>query len=280
MSDATPGRLLDELPFRIRVNQELARVRRSGGFVSVAVFASSVAPSDSSFEPDWAQRLSASVRLQDSTGRHRSGVALLMPDTNQDEALRAAERILALLQTAPRHEPAAQRPRAGVATAYGELEGDADALLGAAEDALAEAEPGQAMRTRKIEGRPRVLIVDDDGEFAHAMAEAVSARGFEAHPCTYGVDALERVQTGSYGALFVDLVLRDASGIDVARRALQAHPRRPVILMSGYATTGAAVLDALCLGPVMFVKKPIEPLDLDAALAMIRRLLPGASKRR
>jgi hypothetical protein len=49
--------------------------------------------------------------------------------------------------------------------------------------------------------------------------------------------------------------------------------------MSGHDANHEAVLDALALGPIMFVHKPISVADLDAALRMFRMLLPGAGRR-
>lgn len=278
---AAPSIVLDPLPFRIRVSQELARVRRSGGFVSLAVISlEKDSRTPSGLPPGVELRVSVSVRLQDVPGVHESGMALLMPDTSLDEGIRAAERILSILPTVGAEARGIRSPSVGVATVYGEVEGSADAFFAAAEEALSEAGPGGVGRSRQLEGRPRLLIVDDEPAFASALAELISTKGFEAHPCTYGVDALDRVAASTYSAVFVDLVLRDASGLDVARRALGAHPRRPVIMMSGYTASGEAVLDALSLGPVLFVRKPIEPLDLESALAMVRQLLPGSAKRR
>src|SRR5947209_2963374 len=74
--------------------------------------------------------------------------------------------------------------------------------------------------------------------------------------------------------------LTGAGGVEVVRKWLAAHPGRPAVLMSGYDSRAEAVIDALSLGPVMFVKKPIAPADLEAALEMFRQLLPGALPRR
>jgi CheY-like chemotaxis protein len=207
---------------------------------------------------------------------------LLMPETTLSEAVRAVERLLSLV-TQAKVIPQEQAPRpdsAGVASAYGEVEGGGAALLAAAEDALLEAAPGQVVRSRTLEGRPRILVVDDDQAFAGVLAEMISERGWEAHPCSEVADARQRVKENTYSGLFIDLVLPGTSGVDVLRQALASHPRRPAILMSGHDANHGMILEALGMGPVMFIHKPMSSADLDSALQMFRELLPGVVRPR
>jgi DNA-binding response OmpR family regulator len=112
------------------------------------------------------------------------------------------------------------------------------------------------------------------------LAEAISERGWEGHPCTDVQDAHQRVVDGGYHALFVDLVLPGSSGIKLLRHAIAYHPRRPAVLMSGSDAQHEAIIEALELGPVVFIRKPISMTDLDSALQMFREMLPGAKRMR
>ena len=116
-----------------------------------------------------------------------------------------------------------------------------------------EAGPGQIVGSRVLQGRPRVLVIDDDSDFAQMLAETISERGWEGHPSSDAADARERVLDGSYSALFIDLVLVGGSGVKLLREALASQPRRPAVLMSGFDASHEAILEALHLGPVMFV---------------------------
>jgi PleD family two-component response regulator len=207
--------------------------------------------------------------------------ALLMPDTSLSEAARAAERLLALINkregTAEGQSDAPAS--AGLATAYGEVEGGGAALIAAAEEALREAAPGQFVASRTMEGRPRLLVVDDDLTFAQTLAETIGEREWEAHPCTDVADARERVKDTSYSGFFIDVVLPTSSGVEILREAMLAHPGRPAVLMSGKDVEPNAILEALSLGPVMFIRKPLSHADLDSALAMFRQLVPGIRRR-
>jgi CheY-like chemotaxis protein len=277
--------LLDSMAFRFRLEEEVARVRRAGGFLSLAVLRIEAGPAP---PPDAetrlarvARRLRDSVRLHDVLAWHGSNLVLLMPETTASEAGRAGERLLSLVaeETGLRTGDALPPDSAGVATAYGEVEGGGSALFAAAEDALREAAPGQVLRSRSLEGRPRILIVDDDLAFAQALADTISERGWEAHPCSEPADARQRVKDRGYSGLFIDMVLPGTSGAAILRDALAAHPRRPAILMSGHDANHDAVLEALGMGPVMFVSKPMSSADLDSALQMFRELVPGMVRR-
>jgi len=266
-----PRPILSSEAFRTRLDEEAARVRRSGGFLSLALFQAIAG----------GERLRKSVRLEDILARHEQRFALLMPDTSLGEASRAAERLLALInRSESTPEGASDAPAsAGLATAYGEVEGGGAALIAAAEEALREAAPGHFVASRTMEGKPRLLVVDDDLTFAQALAETIGEREWEAHPCTDVADARERVKDTSYSGFFIDVVLPTSSGVEILREAMLAHPGRPAVLMSGKDVDSSAVLDALSLGPVMFIRKPLSHADLDAALAMFRQLVPGIRRR-
>jgi PleD family two-component response regulator len=277
--------LLDTVGLRFRLEEEVARVRRAGGFLSVAVIriaAGAPSAADGEGRPARvARRLRSSIRLHDVLAWHGPNLALMMPETNGSEAVRAGERLLALVNEAeaiPGQERGGS-DSVGVATAYGEVEGGGAALLAAADEALSRAAPGEVVRSQTLEGRPRILVVDDDPVFAQVLAETISERGWEAHPCSEIVDTRQRVNESSYSGLFIDMVLQGVSGVDILRQALAAHPRRPAILMSGHDANHAMILEALGMGPVMFVHKPMSSGDLDSALQMFRELVPGVVRR-
>jgi len=261
--------LLSHETFSRRLAAEVARVRRSGGFLSLAIMRDGgTAAADSSESlARLAQRLRRSVRLHDVLGTLDSGVALLMPETTMSEATRAANRLLGLAGEG--------NASAGIASVYGEVEGDAEALLGAAQEALALAARGQVVQSESLSGRPRLLIVDDDAVTTRTLAAMIEQRGWEAHTCLDAIEARERVRDNAYSALFIDLVLPTLGGVQILREALLHRPRLPAALMSSRGSDAESVLDALELGPVMFIRKPISGSDLDAAMQMFRSLLPG-----
>lgn len=260
------GTVLGAQTFAERLACEAARIRRSGGFLSLGLIQCG---GDAGA---FAQTVQEQVRLHDVVSLTHDRVALLMPDTTMAEACQVAERLV-------RREGAATAA-AGVATVYGEVEGEGDALLAAASESLRVAGPGDVVQSKTLQGRPRVLVVDDEPLFARLLAELVSQRGWDGHPCTDPVDALQRVKGGTYSALFVDLVLGPRiTGVDIIREAEACHPGRPAVLMSARDNDRhQSIFDALELGPVTFVRKPVSATDLEASLEMFRSLLPGLGR--
>lgn len=275
--------ILDAVAFRLRLEEEVARVARSGGFLSLAVLhiapGSTPRPRQSSGAlRDMAERLRRAVRLEDVLGQRMDHVALLMPDTSSTQSQQAAQRLLSILN-ANAARPGGGLAAAGLATIYGEIEGGGAALLAAAEEALHEAAAGRFAASRTLEGRPRVLVVDDDATFAEMLAEAISERGWEAHPCTDIADARQRVKEETYGGLFIDVNLPRGSGLEILSDAVSGQARRPAVVMSGLDVDPERVVDALALGPVLFMRKPLSLSDIDSALDMFRKLGPGVRRR-
>lgn len=269
--------MLDRFALKARLDQEVARTRRHGGFISVAA----VGFSQSVLTPDaheriakLAERLRQSLRIEDIVGwRGWATIVILMPDNDTSQALTGAERFLSLCAQTD------LEVAVGIATGYGEVEGGAYALLEAAEHALAEAKPGTIKTSDLLKGHPKVLVVDDDEMLANFLAQTISELGWEGNPCTDSRDALERVREASYSAIVVDLLMPGKSGIEILRESLARYPQRPCVLMSGMDARNDRVMEALGLGPVMFIRKPVSRKDLDTALRMFRSRLPGLNQK-
>jgi CheY-like chemotaxis protein len=269
--------MLDRFALKSRLDSEVARTRRHGGFISVAAigFAKSTSTPDAHEQiAQIAEAIRKKLRIDDVLGwRGWATVLIVMPDTDMAQALIGTERLLGdILVDAP-------TLAVGIATGYGEVEGGSHALLEAAEHAQGEAAPGKIRPSDLLKGHPKVLVVDDDWTLALFLAETITELGWEGNPCTDARDAMERVRESSYSALVVDLLMPGKSGIEILRESLGLFPNRPCVLMSGMDAQHERVMEALTLGPVMFIKKPVSKKDLDTALRMFRSRLPGLSQK-
>jgi CheY-like chemotaxis protein len=283
MSIETPHLVMDPMTFRASVRREVARVGQAGGFLSLALLgARQTSEGNEALRERMsraADRLRAHTRSDDLLTCRGTTLAVMMKATTAVQAQAAARRLLALARQQDNGLLASDPESAGIATVFGDVEGGSEALFAAAEEALREAKPGTAQVSAILDGRPRVLVVDDDTAFAEALADRVSEQGWQAHPCSHPIDALARLKSDSYNALFVDLMMPGYSGVDILRQSLATHPRRPAVLMSGMDDQHDAVLDALTLGPVTFLRKPMAAAEVDGALRMFRELLPGPQVR-
>jgi DNA-binding NtrC family response regulator len=128
--------------------------------------------------------------------------------------------------------------------------------------------------TRSEEDKTTVLAVDDDGDIRMALEMMLQYEGFEVWTAKHGKEALARLDREETQGRFPAVVLTDVKmphldGLGLLE-ALMKRSRQPaVIMVSGHADVATAV-DALRLGAVDFIEKP---LDQHRVLVSIRNAL-------
>ncbi len=152
----------------------------------------------------------------------------------------------------------------------GAQEGEAD--HGAASSG-AEKSPGSDMGRllveagRELVGR-RVLVVDDNRMNLAVVRRLLERAGLQVMSATSGSEALECLAESSVDVVLLDLYMPEMNGDEVARRIrhdLGLH-KLPVIALSASVTMEERERCAAA-GMDDFVSKPIEPLELLAAMA-------------
>jgi two-component system KDP operon response regulator KdpE len=117
---------------------------------------------------------------------------------------------------------------------------------------------------------PRVLVVDDEPHIVRALKVVLREAGFESMPAYTAAEALDVAALRAPDAAIVDLVLPDASGIDVCRE-LRTWTDAPIIVLSAVGDEDQKVR-ALEAGADDYVTKPFGPRELVARLqAVLRR---------
>ncbi|MCK4462009.1 MAG: response regulator, partial [candidate division Zixibacteria bacterium] len=84
--------------------------------------------------------------------------------------------------------------------------------------------------------KTRVLIVDDERDFAGALAERMQNRGLEVDTAYSGPEALKFVASRTYHAVVLDLAMPGMDGIETLQRMLSLNADLQVILLTGRAT--------------------------------------------
>jgi diguanylate cyclase (GGDEF)-like protein/PAS domain S-box-containing protein len=112
-----------------------------------------------------------------------------------------------------------------------------------------------------------LLIVDDTEFNRDVLARRLSQRGFSVATAASGAEALERVSTGRYDLVLLDVEMPVMSGLEVLVRLRETHSQTelPVIMVTGRVAS-ADIVEALGLGANDYVTKPI---DFPVALARI-----------
>lgn len=113
-----------------------------------------------------------------------------------------------------------------------------------------------------------LLIAEDDTALANLVARLARDAGFETLIHHDGAAANACLEEDAPDALLTDLRLPGLDGMELLRSAKRLDPRRPVLLMTGYATPMNAI-EAFRLGVADILLKPFE---LDQARAALTRL--------
>ncbi|HBZ55392.1 MAG TPA: two-component system response regulator [Syntrophobacteraceae bacterium] len=107
----------------------------------------------------------------------------------------------------------------------------------------------------------RVLLVDDEEQYADALAERFQARGLDAATAYSGDEALARLQDGEFDVVILDMVMPGKDGIETLNEIKQLRPLVEVILLTGFATLDTAV-SSLQRGAFYYLMKPADMRDL------------------
>lgn len=113
----------------------------------------------------------------------------------------------------------------------------------------------------------RVLIVDDDVDFARELRDVLEVAGYSTRSSFDGRTAIARCQEEAYDALILDLRLPDVTGLDVYNTVRSIHPNLLVIPITGYVDEESEAIQSA--GLVSFknvLRKPFHPQELLRAL--------------
>ena len=83
----------------------------------------------------------------------------------------------------------------------------------------------------------RILVVDDDPGIGQMLTRALGRHGYEVNATTSADEALEMVESASYDAALVDLVMPERDGADLAGTLRRRFPGLPIGLMTGYSNS-------------------------------------------
>jgi DNA-binding response OmpR family regulator len=110
-----------------------------------------------------------------------------------------------------------------------------------------------------------VLLVDDEREFAGALAERLQLRGYAARAAYSAAEALAAAAGGDFDVVLLDLNLPGVRGVELLLTLRQALPRAEIILLSGHLDL-AEKIEGLRLDAFDTLLKPVELPELTAKI--------------
>ena len=121
------------------------------------------------------------------------------------------------------------------------------------------------------DGRPVVLLVDDDAAIRRSVAEGLELEGFSVVPASGGRAALAAVESTAPAIVVLDLAMPDLDGLAVLRRLREDGNDVPVCILSARDEVDDRV-KGLEAGADDYVVKPFALEEVAARLhALLRR---------
>jgi DNA-binding NtrC family response regulator len=108
-------------------------------------------------------------------------------------------------------------------------------------------------KTRKI----KVLVVDNEVEFASTLVERLRLRNIVAKGVFSGEDALSMITDCSPDVIILDLQMPDMSGLNVLSKVKDLDPSIEVILLTGHGSFEAGIT-GMELGAFDYIIKPVD----------------------
>ena len=119
----------------------------------------------------------------------------------------------------------------------------------------------------------KILIIEDEEKIARFVELELSHEGYETDKATNGREGLEKIESGGYDLVILDIMLPALNGIEVLRRARRTTDV-PVILLTARDSVTDKV-SGLDMGANDYITKPFA---IEELLARIRAILRSSEK--
>ncbi|MEL6747982.1 MAG: response regulator [Pseudomonadota bacterium] len=81
----------------------------------------------------------------------------------------------------------------------------------------------------------RILLAEDDGAMRGFLERELARAGYEVEAFDNGASAYARLRQEPFDLILTDVVMPEMDGVELARRACEHDPDRPVIFITGFA---------------------------------------------
>ena len=86
-----------------------------------------------------------------------------------------------------------------------------------------------------MNGKDRILVVDDNMEFCTNITDILELKGYEVMVVHDGLKALEAVKEDSFGVVLLDIMMPMMDGVETHRKLREIAPEVRVIMVTAYA---------------------------------------------
>ncbi len=124
-----------------------------------------------------------------------------------------------------------------------------------------------------LEGRPGILLVDDDVDLREAVGDYLRLAGFAVTGVATAAEFYRKLAAAEFELAMIDLGLPDQDGVSIASFVAE-RTTMGVIVFTGRRDT-ASRLSALRAGADLYFIKPVDSIELAAAARNLLRRVRG-----
>src|SRR5579863_10366230 len=121
--------------------------------------------------------------------------------------------------------------------------------------------------------RGRILVVDDEPDIRESLETLLSQEGYQVGLAANATEGLNRLETGLYDLVLLDLMMPDKSGMQVLEEIRARDQDTPIFMITAYGSIEVAI-DALKRGATDYFSKPWDNqkllIEIDRMLASRR----------
>lgn len=121
----------------------------------------------------------------------------------------------------------------------------------------------------------KVLVVDDEAQVRAIVCYVLDTTGYQWEEAATGAGAWATFTSGSFDLIILDVMLPDASGIDLCHR-IRSHSSVPIILLSALNDEDNRIA-GLEAGADDYITKPFSPREVGLRVDAILRRQSGSS---
>ncbi len=116
------------------------------------------------------------------------------------------------------------------------------------------------METEETIKTIRLLLVEDDEDFAPALTRRLRKRNIDVVLAPSAEEALNKLEAEDFDTVVSDIKLPNMDGMEFLARVRELHNTIPVIMLTGYANLESAK-EAVRLDAAGYLLKPLENID-------------------
>ena len=126
-----------------------------------------------------------------------------------------------------------------------------------------------------MEGHPHILVADDDASIRRLLEAVLKREGCEVESVINGSQAIEKLRTGSYSMVLLDLMMPVMNGFEVLNLLDRDERLRGVHVV---IVSAASAKDIETAGGVFVCQVLQKPFDLKDLLRSVHRCVDKASR--